>query len=551
MSSDKLKLKHHQEQLRKTVIRLFFTYLAPFILLSAYFHLQSTKLYRQSRSTHLRLVAEHQANILDLFLKERVVNLQNLIQSPDMPGNPNSAALNSFLSELKKNSDTFSDIGFFDSTGIQKSYAGPYSFLANRDYSSENWFITLREETKDYIISDVYLGFREMPHFTIAVKQIIDGDYTVLRATLDPEKIYSYITSFEGVNDVYISTVNREGIYQVVTPGRGSYLQELKIQPAKDIKLGVGEMKTNGTTHVYGFSWLKMADWAVIIQFVKNPDSSIFAYFDMTVVCVTLGLILLFFLVIIIRAKRIVQFQEESEQTKEQLDHASKLATVGELAGGIAHEINNPLAIISESVGLMKDLMSSEFDQTITVDEIRENLDNIHEAVFRARDITRKLLGFVRKTDIKLDSFNINDIINNVVNGFITREMAMDNIKIIRELSPDISPILTDNNQLEQVLINIINNAHDAISGHGKITLTTSMVENELHISITDTGCGMTREQMDKIFMPFYTTKEVGRGTGLGLSVSYGIIKSLGGKILVDSVPKRGSVFTIVLPASN
>ena len=527
---------------------MLLTYLAPFILLSIYFHLQSNKLFNQSRRTHLKLIAEHQSNTLDLFLRERVVNLTNLMYNPKMKSPPFSRAMVAYLAELKKSSDTFVDIGFFDSLGVQVAYKGPFPSLENRNYSSEAWYQSLRNSPGDFIITDIYLGFRKKPHFTIGVKRIIDGCYTVLRATLDPEKIYEYITSLEGASEVYSAIVNQDGYYQVVTPQMGSFLQESSIVPPNKSRLGTERVKVNHNTYDYGYSWLKMADWALIVQWADESHPALLSGIDMTVATVSLAIILVISVIIILRARKIVLFQEESSQTKAQLAHASKLATVGELAGGIAHEINNPLAIISEEAGLVKDLMSPEYGEKITPEEIRLSLDTIQEAVFRCRDITRKLLGFVRKTDIKLATNDIHDIINDVVDGFLTREMAVSNIEIVRQFDSDLPQVMTDKNQLEQVILNIINNGVDAIEGRGKITITTSRDDDNAFISISDTGKGIAREVIDQIFLPFYTTKEVGRGTGLGLSVSYGIVKSLGGKIIVESAPGEGSTFTVALP---
>lgn len=546
-SSGASPVQHHRE-VGRTMMRLMLTYLAPLILLTVYFHLQSSKLWNASRREHLKLIAENQANIFDLFLRERVVNLENLINDPALEIPPSSEAVQSYLELLKKSSAAFVDIGFFDSTGIQAAYSGPFPALVNRNYSSENWYVSLREKAEGFIITDIYLGFRQKPHFTIAVNSTVDGQYIVLRATLDPEKIYDYIASIEGAGEVSTSIVNKAGLYQVVTPGAGALVQESEIIPPKTPRIGAIPVTTKDAKRLYGYSWLRMADWALIALWEGNGRSGFFRGIDVTALFVSLVAILLIFLVIIHRARKIVEFKEESSQTKVQLEHASKLATVGELAAGIAHEINNPLAVISEEAGLMKDLMNPEFGGSITPEEIGKRLDIIHNAVFRCRDITRKLLGFVRKTDISLAQYDVHEIIDDVVDGFVTREMAVSNIEIEREFSGEIPQALTDKNQLEQMLFNLIKNSADAIIGPGKITIKTSMDEDFIHISVTDTGIGMTSEQIEKIFLPFYTTKEVGKGTGLGLSVSYGIVRSLGGKITVESTVNVGSVFTISLP---
>ena len=540
--------KHHGEHLVKTVLRLILTYLVPIILLTLYFHFQSFKIFQESRKNHARLIAEHQSNILDLFLRERVVNLTNIIDDPALIKSVSSNEFDPYLHKLKKISDTFVDIGYFDSTGVQIAYAGPYPFLKNHNYSSEPWYIALQDSLRGFIITDIYMGFRKQPHFTIAVSRRFNNHKIILRATLDPEKITRYVLSLESENEALTSIVNREGFYQIVSPKIGEILQKSVIIPPTDHKLGSNSVIINKSRTCFGYSWLQMVDWALLVQLTDTDSSFPYLGVDLTVKFVTAGSILIVLVTILFRARKLVQLEESSAETRIQLEHAAKLATVGELAGGIAHEINNPLAIISEEAGLMKDLMSPEFAETITPEEIKEHLETIHEAVFRARDITRKLLGFVRKTEFKLETHNIHDIIDDVVDGFLGPEMALDNIEIERNFDQNIPPFVTDKSQLEQVILNIVKNGCDAMEGPGKIIIETSLNEENISVSITDTGCGMTREQLGQIFLPFYTTKEVGRGTGLGLSVSYGIIKSLGGTIDVDSVPGRGSIFKIQLP---
>ena len=548
IGSGVLHTKHERELFYRTIFRLFLTYLVPFILLTTYFLFQSNHLLNESRRVHLRSMAEYQANTLDLFLRERVVNLSNLIGNPRMEVSPTSQMMQYCLEELKSNSNTFVDVGYFDSAGVQIAYAGPYTSLEYRNYSHEKWYLALRDRTDNFIITDIYLGFRQKPHFTLAVSRILDGQYTVIRATLDPARIYEYITALEGAGEVSTSIVNPEGYYQVMTASTDTLLSASSLVPPRSPRLGVERVMVGGGYREYGYSWLKMADWALIVQGAIATGSFFFTAFDIKLTLVALIVILIGFFVITYRAWKVVKLTNESEQTKAQLEHAAKLASVGELAGGIAHEINNPLAIISEEVGLVKDLMSPEYGGKITFTEIARHLDVVMDAVYRCRDITRNLLEFVRRSDFNLELQDVNKVIGDVLDGFITREMSVSNIEIIKEFAPDLPKINTDKNRLKQVLLNIINNGVDAITGPGSITIATSHDDRNLNLAITDTGKGMSREELGKVFLPFYTTKEVGKGTGLGLSVSYGLIKGLGGDILVDSVPKRGSTFTIVLP---
>jgi two-component system NtrC family sensor kinase len=151
--------------------------------------------------------------MLDLFLSERRVNLVNLINDPQLWHSPDSGVLKVHLERLKKTSETFVDLDYFDPSGVQVAYAGPHLAVEKRSYAAEPWYVRLRQSRNDFIITDIYHGFRERLHFTIAVKRDIEDKTFVLRATLDPEKMYEYISSLEGSSQVFTSIVNKEGLY--------------------------------------------------------------------------------------------------------------------------------------------------------------------------------------------------------------------------------------------------------------------------------------------------------------------------------------------------
>ncbi len=537
----------HRRLMRRTLLYLSALYLAPFLLLTVYFHFQSRSLRDEARRLHVQSIAEYQANMLDLFIRERAVNLANLIRNPGLAGLPTHEALQAGLDDLRRGSPSFVDLGVFDRRGVQVSYVGPYPVLENRDYGEEEWFRALQGPQDDFVLTDIYLGFRGRPHFTIAVSRRGDGPFLAMRATLDPEKLYEFITSLEGAREVHTAIVNEQGTYQVVTPNVGTPLAESAIVPPPRPRVGSGEIRLGGSEVVYGYAWLEQARWALIAQRTVADPAWLLGG-DPKVAAVASGIILMIVGVIVVRARRTVRLEEERDQSRAQLEHAAKLASVGELAAGIAHEINNPLAIIGEEVGLMQDLMDPRFGQVITFDDLRPGLQTIKEAVFRGRDITRKLLGFVRRSEFSLARHDVAALMDTVLDGFLAREMRLANIQVERRYEPDLPAITTDGNQLEQVFLNLLNNAVDAMAGAGRLTITIRRRERRLQVLVSDTGTGMTREQVQKIFMPFFTTKEVGKGTGLGLSVSYGIVQGLGGTIEVESEPGRGSTFTVSLP---
>ncbi len=409
--------------------------------------------------------------------------------------------------------------------------------------------MALKEGGDGYIITDIYLGFRNQPHFTIAVSRTRDARFVVLRATLGPERIYEYMRSLEGAGEVHTSIVNSEGYYQLVTADIGTPLQTSSFVPPRSPRLGAEKVKIEGSTIEYGYSWLRNADWALLVQSSIKQQHPLLSGFGLQILIAIVLVTLAILVIIAVRASTVAKFQVQSDETKVQLEHAAKLASVGELAAGIAHEINNPLAAISEEAGLMKDLLDPDYEETADREELVAHLDSVGESVHRCRDITRKLLGFVRSSAVDLRSHDIHEVIDSVLDGFLVRELAVSNITIDRLYGGDVPRITTDAGQFQQVLLNVLNNAVDAIGDRsGKITVSTRLVDGEVRIGVSDTGLGMGAEQLDKIFLPFYTTKDVGKGTGLGLSVSYGMVKDLGGRIEVESTPMKGSTFTIVLP---
>ncbi len=541
-------LRARRKSQRREFVRLFVTYLGPVILLTVFFLLQHHWITAESRQLHLLSIAETQANTLDLFLRERLANVSNLIHDPGLRFPASSEAMARELARLKRDSASFVDVGFFDSSGKQVAYAGPFPALEHQDYGEEPWFTKLRGQPEGFIITDIYLGFRGNPHFTIAVKRVVGDQHYVLRATLDPQEIYEYVTTLKGSSDVITHIVNRGGGYQLAPAHMAEAMDELSTVPPSTPTTGTHSGGGTATQGLYAYSWLRTADWALIVRIPATKASGPLSGGLVRILLTSIGVMLVVFCVISVRAKKLVQFQEKTEQAEAQLEHAAKLASVGELAAGIAHEINNPLAVITEEAGLARDLISPEFEDQITLPEVVPILERIEEAAFRCRDITRKLLQFVRKTEVDLREQDIHDLIDEVTDGLLGHELAVSNVEIIKDYGRDLSTVTTDRAQLQQVLLNLLNNAVDALNGPGRITIATALRDSHLHLSVSDTGEGMTPEHMERIFQPFFTTKEVGKGTGLGLSVSYAIVKGMGGRIDVRSTPREGSTFTIVMP---
>jgi two-component system NtrC family sensor kinase len=233
----------------------------------------------------------------------------------------------------------------------------------------------------------------------------------------------------------------------------------------------------------------------------------------------------------------------------ERLLQSQKLAAIGQLSAGIAHEINNPLAIIRQEAEWMQLLLTKEkIAGPQEREELQGSLRQIVQQVDRCTEIVRNLLDFARKRQPVIQAVDVNRTIEDMT-MLVEKEARHHNIKIVREYDQNLPAIYSDAPQLRQVFLNLLTNAAHAIGQDGTITITTGQQGNgSVHIMIRDTGCGIPPEDLKKIFDPFFTTKAEEKGTGLGLSICHGIIQRLGGEIGVQSTVGRGTTFTIVLP---
>jgi two-component system NtrC family sensor kinase len=544
---------HSRELFWRTLVRLVLFYVVPLLLLAVFFHVQYRTLIRNSHRAHLEVVAEHQANTFDLFLRERLVNLRNVIDDPRFRSPGLDEEMPGLLRELKLTSDAFVDLGVVNSEGDLTLYAGPVTYSAPVNYQNESWFQKLLSPERTSVITEIYPGFRNQPHFTIAVRRGEGDNLRVLRAALSPDRLTSFLATLEGASEVHAAIVNDQGIFQVTMATLGQALEPSGLVPPQTPDRGFVSKTGRPEVSDYAYARLNETPWALVVMNARpGVTPGLLAIPDISVLG-TLAIFLLVGVVILVRTRQVVGIQlateEHEAELSGQLVQAAKLASVGELAAGIAHEINNPLAIIAEEVGVLKDSLDPELaeDDDEPLD-LGEHLDAIHDAVFRCRDITRKLLTFVRKSEVRIDAQDIHEILDDVLDQMLGNELVISNITVDRRYQAEIADIYTDRNQLVQVFVNLVKNAIDAMPGGGHLTVRTQLREGRVAVSIRDTGSGMSPEIRERVFMPFFTTKDPGRGTGLGLSVSYSIIRNFGGDFYVESAPGSGSTFTVELP---
>lgn len=249
-----------------------------------------------------------------------------------------------------------------------------------------------------------------------------------------------------------------------------------------------------------------------------------------------------------IRRQEKRQEAEYKERIKQQMMATERLAALGTLAAGVAHEINNPLAIINEAAGFMKVLFGKpEMADLPRKKDIEKALDKIRTGVVRARAITHQLLGSVGKQEAVLTEIDLSELAAETMQ-LVRKEADYKDITISVEAVPGLDPIWIDPNQVRQVLINLLTNAIHATDNNGRIGITVSQTDGEICLAVSDTGKGIPKENLDKIFNPFFSDKPPGQGTGLGLFVCREIVDKWGGRIEVTSKVGQGTTVTVLFP---
>ncbi len=507
---------------------------------------------------------EHHREIIELFLRERTSDLQLVIltHSPGSLQNPEN--LKRIFSIMNHGKSFFTDLGLIDDKGNHLAYIGPYD-LIDKNYSKTLWFKEVMN--KGIYISDMFTGFRNAPHFIIAVTRIDGNRKWILRASIDTEYFRSLVENVQigATGEVYLS--NQEGILQTTPRFSGKIMGKAPLPVeffSEESGVGIYEADKNDPKRrvprqLVAYTWLENPRWKLV---VKQDYTEAFRDANQAnlAALILLHISLLIILVISVISTRymikIIKNQdEETDLLNRQLVQAGKMASLGELSAGVAHEINNPLAIILTESQVMRDTIEEApglNDEVKT--ELIASLSQTESQVQRCSIITQNLLKFSRRNKSQGETINLNTFLEEVTRLMNGKAKGMG-IQFVLDLEKEVPSFRSDPSLLQQVFINLINNAVDAHEGkpYGTISIgtRTDSRRHGVEITVSDTGSGISPENMEKIFDPFFTTKVVGKGTGLGLSITYSTIKGLGGDISVRSTIGKGTQFNIFLPFSS
>jgi two-component system NtrC family sensor kinase len=525
--------------------------LAPLLLLGVTIYYQFAGMYRSKVQEQLQYRSRAQAEAMDLFLKERTAILAAMADTHTFNDMIEERNLASIFAVMNVRAGAFVDLGVIDNAGQQLAYVGPYE-LRGLNYYQQEWFGEVM--SKGIYISDVYLGYRQLPHFIIAVRRQEGQNPWILRATIDPAVFGALVRAAQvgKTGDAFI--VNEAGIYQTRPRFGGHILTESGL----DTRLFGGsanlmELRTpEGVGMLYAGSWLKEHKWLLLIrQEAAEEMGGLFATRNVEIAIILSGLLAIVLATVFTTHLMISRLRESDRRMNglnAQLVQSDKLAAIGKMAAGVAHEINNPLAVILQKTGWMEDLLDcEELRSSENIDEFRKSIRKIEEHVERARKVVHNMLGYARRMEPRLEDVDINDTLKQTI-SLLNNFARINNIAIHTDLARDLPIVASDQAQLQQVFLNLISNAIDAIGKDGAIQISSIRSNGEIHVSVADNGRGVPEGALKKVFDPFYTTKQNGKGTGLGLWISYNIIEKMGGTITLASKEGEGTTFTVKLP---
>jgi signal transduction histidine kinase len=497
-----------------------------------------------------RLVSNTRRSV-SFFLEERRSALNFIIQLRPCKDVNNPEQLGLILDNLKNSFGGFVDLGIIDADGVQKIYVGPHD-LKGKNYRDQEWFKQVVE--KGGYMSDVFTGFRREPHLVIARKhKLADGSYHVLRATLDTEKFAHLINGLEmtGKGDAFL--INHQGALQTPSWLYGPILNLIDLSvPKVSSQTEVYERQDQkGNNLVIGYAYISDSPFILMIVKFKKELMKEWYSIRMELIGFLIISITVILIVILGTATYLVEQIYLADQRRvamlHKVEYANKMASIGRLAAGVAHEINNPLAIINEKAGLIKDIFSfkKEFQAEPRLIAL---MDSIISSVERCAAVTRRLLRFARHLEVSIQTIHLEDLVREVL-GFLDKEAEYRSIKVSVKVRGEIPPFESDQGKLQQIFLNIINNAFAAMEDGGHLEIALERAdEHSVSASFADTGHGIPEEDLKRVFEPFFTTKASKGGTGLGLSITYGLVQELGGAIRVESEVGKGTRFAVRLP---
>ncbi len=540
----------HQSALRWQITSiLLIVSLLPIFLMGFGAWVVFGRLLEQKASELQRVVVLSHAREIESYLEEHLHLLQFIASSYPLSQLSDQAQLNIlFISQQSNPDGGFIDLGVIGAEGSHLAYVGPYDLL-DKNYANTEWFRIVRKQA--FYISDVFLGYRNEPHCIIAVKIDVDQTFWILRGTINSKHFDSIVSrgDYGKSGDAFI--INGEGIYQT-TPKVGAMLEKAPL-PMIEPHDGVLDrrLKLGGKEKILATTWLNENRWMLaVLQDAEEIRAPVTRAITRGASVALVGIVLAVVTIMIATGyltSRIDKANKQREEIFTAFLRSAKLASIGELATGLAHEINNPLAILSAEQTNISDLTADLKINDEEREELTKAVDRCQRQIKRCAGITAKMLQFGRKREASREAVDVSPRLQEVI-AMMQRQAEVRNIGITLSINHHLPQVMIDGVEFEQIMVNLINNSFHALPRGGQIHITAGVQNGKLQVEVRDNGSGISPDHLEHIFEPFFTTKPPGEGTGLGLSICYGIIRSWGGDIEAESESGKGTTMRIRLP---
>ncbi len=537
------------------VVSICVVSVAPLLIMTIVNYRQYQGAIREERTRPILRLTHNSANSLKFFLSERQSALQFVVREIPLKTLLIERELNRLLDSLKVTFGGFIDLEIIDSAGKQLAYSGPYE-LKGQSYDDQAWYHEVLN--RGVYTSQVFMGHRNLPHFVIAIsRDEQDKRKFVLRATIDTKTLNAQIPGLgvEPGDDTFI--IDHSGYLQTPSRRYGRVLGQVPwdIPPCVPGAATTERVGPDGKPLLVGYSYIEHSPFVLILVSRRVELEQSWLSLRRNLVFFLAISVIVIVAVVTWGVTGVVRKTREADLRRaallHQVEYTDKMAAIGRLAAGVAHEVNNPLAIIGEKAGLMEDVLTEDVPEVPEVapyrDELLRQIRSIQNSVDRCAVITHRLLGFARHMDVRQETIDLAALFREVY-GFLERESRYRDITVEFHAEENLPRITSDKGQLQQVFLNLLNNAIAAVDDGGRIDVRLRAADaDEVVIAVQDDGTGIPKEDLERIFEPFFTTKG-GEGSGLGLSIIHGIVAKLGGRVHVESEFGRGTTFSIALP---
>lgn len=532
---------HFRQLWLQVVMALLAVAIIPLVILSRGMSAYGESMLKKNILQSLQTQAVSHRDSIDRFLEERSADLALILEQGLELRLEAEGGLEAVFEALSRRAPYFEDLGLLDGAGRHLAHVGPFQ-LTSRVYGDAQWFKAVMD--RGVYISDVFMGFRLVPHFVIAVHRTVAGKDRILRATVDARHFCRLVSDFGGESGADAFLVDRAGRYQTRPPDGGRIMARSGIDPGK-IYAGVRSETVGDILRLT--VWLGRVPWLCVVQ-VRTADAMASLYKARRVMAYALGLsAALIVLTVVLTTNRLVSLLEGDRlrigRLDRQLRRSSYLAASMEVAQDFFGELRDIQANIDASLAWMAERAGTAPGD----DDLSRGLAEIRTQNARGRRSLTVLTDFIRPREALVRPVELNGLMDDLAE-VLAESLRRRRITLRRDLPETAVTIRSDGAKLRQVFLHLLQNAMAAVESDGTIDVSVTEADAGATVTLSDSGPGIDPKDAERIFEPLFTTRR--DGTGLGLAICRDILTELGGTLNLDARPGNGAAFTVFLPAA-